>query len=630
MPHITGALAGCKLFPVQPGGKLPALSYGWQTRATDDAAQLAQWDAGMAGLNWGVAAGPSGLFVVDVDPAGLGAWNALQERSPELKAAVARAYTVRTPRGGFHHYWQGQGPTTASAIAPGIDTRGGFIDEKTGKLKSIGYVVAAGSKTDVGEYVEQGGIIEPMPPAVLAIVPEKKSGTVVGLERNPDLDQPRNVQWATDLLTNYVKEGRVSVEGHGGNNTAFQVAASILDKAISPARCFELLDELWNPHCSPPWDDWELETIVGNAARYGEDTGGGTKGFQDNASAFEKFAGQTFEDEKPAERRSRFKPMLLREARKEKHEASWLIPGFVPSRGIGILYGLSGSYKTFVALDWALTLAHGLAGQWGAPPVKHKVVFLAGESRYALQQERVDSWCEWRGVDPDAEDVNFAIVPGVPACNDHEGWNEVREGLLELDFTPEFVAIDTLTRVQAGMDENSNNDQKLILKMMEELSDHYGCFTLMTAHTGKDESKGIRGAQVLVDNSDAVIMAKKANGGTTLTIKKLKEVDIPDTPFFFAKKEFGKSIVLERTEAPTEEPAKANTKTSWSDPGEISKLLAKWGRPISLELLAQEISSGLGIDKKKVVRELTTREDIRWMRSGNEWRLPPSDKEFDL
>jgi hypothetical protein len=554
MLNLPAQLAGGKCFPVLPGDKLPALNYGWQIRATDDPAQLAAWDAGLKNLNWGIACGPSGLFVIDIDPAGMAAWEAMQVRSPELREAVAKSFTVKTPRGGFHHYFRGQGPTTASAIAPGIDTRGGYLNEKTGKLKSIGYVVMPGSRTVAGPktvdgiYEALGGTIEPMPLAVLAIVPEKKSGTVIGLERTPNLDQERNVQWAKDLLTNYVAEGRVSVEGSGGNDIAFKVAASILDKGISPARCYELLDEIWNPHCSPAWDDWELETIIGNAAKYGEDTQG-TKGFVDNATVFEKFANYQAEPEEPAKAKvSRFKPIMLREARKEKHEASWLIPGFLPSRGVGILYGLSGSYKTFIALDWALTLAHGLGGQWGAPPVKHKVVFLAGESRYALQQERVDAWCEWRGVDPDDPEVNFAIVPGVPSYADKEGWQEVRDGLLEMRFLPEFIAIDTLTRMQSGMDENSNNDQKLVLKHCEEMSDHYGCFILLNGHTGKDEGRGVRGAQVLIDNADAVIMAKKTKVGTSLTVKKLKEVDIGDKSFFLQVKEFGKSIILERTE----------------------------------------------------------------------------------
>lgn len=635
MPNLPEPLRGCKVFPCLPGDKVPAIKNGWHD-ATDDSEVVAAWQAqGGPDLNWAVACGPSGLFVFDIDPNGIEAWRQLQEADPALKDAVARSFTVRTPRGGYHHYFRGQGPTTASRIAEGIDTRGGYIDEETGKLKSGGYVVLPGSRTKAGPktvdgvYELLGGEILPLPPAAIKIIPERKKGTTHGLDRPPELDQPRNVQWAKDLLTNYVREGRVSVAGAGGNNTAFQVAASILDKAISPALTFELMDELWNGACSPPWEDWELETIVRNAAVYSEEGAKGAKGFQDNASAFEKFAGMETPPDDPPKRKGRFVPMRLADARKDVRPASWLVPGFIPSQGIGILYGLSGSYKTFVALDWALSLAHGVSGQWGTPPVKHKVLFLAGESAYALQEERVNSWCEWQNLDP--EDAEFVLVRGVPGANDSEGWEEIRQGLVEMDFRPEFIVIDTLTRLMTGFDENSNNDAKQVLKLCEEMADHYGAFVLATGHTGKDQSRGIRGAQVFVDNCDSVIFSKATAEGTSLTVKKLKEVDIPEKPFYLEKKKFGDSIVLVRTENAPAVAVKANgSKISWSDPNEITRVLADNGGKLSIGMLVAHIAGATGVDYEKVRKELRTRQDIQWLRDGEDWRVPTSEMEFDI
>lgn len=637
MLNLPEQLAGVKVFPCQPGDKLPALDYGWQTRATNDPAQLAQWDAGMPNLNWGVAAGPSGLFVFDIDPAGFTKWEEIQNAVPGLREAIAAAFTVRTPRGGYHYYFRGQGPTTVNSIAPGIDTRGGYIDEKSGKLKSVGYVVAPGSKTVAGpktvdgEYTALGGQILPMPAPVLQVVPERKRGVVVGLDKDVAKDNPRNIQTARDLLGKYVADGRVSIEGAGGDNTCYQVVASILDKGISPGTAFELLEEMWNPHCSPPWEEWELEKKILNALEYGEETNSGAKGFQDNATAFESFAGQDFGSDPAPEKRSRFKPMLLSEARRDVRPASWLVPGMIPSHGVGILYGLSGSYKTFVALDWALSLAHGVSGQWGTPPVKHKVLFLAGESAYDLQEKRVNSWCEWQGVDPN--DGQFVIVRGVPGADDKEGWEEIRQGLAELDWRPEFIAIDTLTRLMTGFDENSNNDAKRVLKLCEELSEHYGAFVLTTGHTGKDEGRGLRGAQVFVDNSDAVIYAKVTSAGTSLKVKKLKEVDIPAEPFYLEKTVFGDSIVLVRTnEAPAEKPKTGAPKTSWSDYDEIVARITKAGGKIGHIVLSQDIASDLGLEKPKVSRELKSRLELKDLMDGDFWVLPEGKPklEFDL
>lgn len=632
MLDLPAALAGVKVFPCQPGDKLPALDFGWQTRATSDPVQLAAWNAGMDGLNWGVACGPSGLFVFDIDPQGMGKWNELQDTIPGLREAVARAFTVRTPRGGLHVYFRGQGPTTAGAISPGIDTRGGYLDEQTGKLKSIGYVVLPGSitragpKTVDGAYEYLGGQVLPMPAPVLQIVPDRKRGTVVGLDRPPNLDQPRNEQWARDLLTNYVKEGRVSIEGAGGNNTAYQVAASILDKAISPARCFELMDELWNPHCSPPWEDFELEQIVGNAVRYGEDTTG-SKGFEDNATAFEKFAGLEFATVPEAAPSRHDKVQWIDDYAASVRDPVWLLPGVLPAHGTGMLFGASGSYKSFLALDMASCLAHGHAGQWGAPPVPNDVIYFAGEAPVGTAKQRRPAWLEWQGI---SSPHRLAIFPRVPFLGDHDGWAGVKLDIEELGIKPSLIIIDTFSRLLTGFDENSTKDAVVAVGFVEDLARFYECFVLVIHHTGKDENKGARGSSVFQANFDTMLATKKrGSNGAEFRVKKHKDADAPDDALLFKTKEVGRSIVLEKTESLDEAPSAGASKTTWSDPAEITTLLSEHGGRLSHSLLCMTLSSKLGIDKGKVAKELTKRGDIQWLRDGDNWRVP-GNLEHDL
>lgn len=632
MPILPGALDGCKLFPVIPGDKLPALDYGWQSRATNDNATIQAWENAQANLNWAVACGPSGLFVIDVDPNGIAAWQALQEKSPELREAVAKSFTVRTPRGGFHHYFRGYGPTTASRIAEGIDTRGGYLDEATGKLKSIGYVVLPGSrlvdgpKTTAGEYQALGGDILPMSAAVLAIMPERKKGQVHGLEKTPGLDQDRNVAWATDLLTNYVNEGRVSKEGAGGNNTAFQVAASILDKAISPARCFELIDELWNPHCQPPWEDWELEQIIGNAARYGEETGKGAKGFEDNASAFAAFANYEAPEELKHMPTRRQRVQWIDDYAAAVVDPVWLLPGFVPAHGTGMLYGASGSYKSFLALDMASCVAHGHAGQWGAPPVPNDVLYLAGEGPISTAKQRRPAWVEWQEV---KSPHRLAIFPRVPFMGDKDGWQGLKLDIEEMGMKPRLIIIDTLTRLLTGFDENSTKDASLATGFMEDLARHYECFVLAIHHTGKDESKGARGSSAFFANMDTVLSTKKKPGGTCFQVRKHKDADAPDDPLYFKTRLIGKSLVLERTAETLEDAPRKGMKISWSDPAEIIKVLARNGGRLSNPILALEISSEHHIDKVKVAKELKNRQGLEFLKDGDFWVLP-TVQEFDL
>ncbi|MBK3626988.1 bifunctional DNA primase/polymerase [Streptomyces sp. MBT49] len=122
-----------------------------EERATTDHALLAAaWE--QQPYNVGIATGPSGLLVVDLDtlkptdpkgtPDGATAFAALCERAGQ---AAPDTYRVRTARGGEHLYFT-QPPgirlhSTAGRLAKKIDTRGWG-----------GYVVAPGSTTPDGTY----------------------------------------------------------------------------------------------------------------------------------------------------------------------------------------------------------------------------------------------------------------------------------------------------------------------------------------------------------------------------------------------------------------------------------------------------------------------------------------------
>lgn len=150
---------GMAVFPLAPGRKVPAVEKDWEHEATTDHLAIARtWRR--APYNIGVAAGPSGLLVVDLDqpktPADLalepwrtrGATNGadvLALAAADRDAGIPATYTVATPSGGQHLYYRqptdNQLGNSAGRIGWKIDTRG-----------HGGYVVGAGSITDQGRY----------------------------------------------------------------------------------------------------------------------------------------------------------------------------------------------------------------------------------------------------------------------------------------------------------------------------------------------------------------------------------------------------------------------------------------------------------------------------------------------
>jgi hypothetical protein len=161
---------GLYVFPVVPGRKTPAVE-DWEHQATTDHLTIARiWR--QAPYNIGVATGPSGLLVVDLDlpknPTDLppDVWCSRGARTGGDVLALAAAdagnelpadtYAVETPSGGRHLYFRQPGEpqlrNSAGRIGWKIDTRG-----------HGGYVVGADSLTEQGRY----RTTDPTPPQPL-------------------------------------------------------------------------------------------------------------------------------------------------------------------------------------------------------------------------------------------------------------------------------------------------------------------------------------------------------------------------------------------------------------------------------------------------------------------------------
>jgi hypothetical protein len=91
---------------------------GWEQRATADPQQLRVWWHARPDLNVGIATGPSGLHVLDLDRAGGESaperWQDARHGRDVLAMLAAEAgqpypgdtFSVRTPRGGCHLYFR--------------------------------------------------------------------------------------------------------------------------------------------------------------------------------------------------------------------------------------------------------------------------------------------------------------------------------------------------------------------------------------------------------------------------------------------------------------------------------------------------------------------------------------------
>jgi hypothetical protein len=192
---LAGALAaagrGWHVFPLLPGAKRPARPNhraaectgtdprcrnghtGWDARATTDQNRIRRaWSSDTPAYGLGIACGPSGLVVVDLDTHKPDAeipepWNRFGIRTGEdvldhLAGArggtITSTYTVRTPSGGTHLYY-----TAPDGVRYGntAGTIGWLVDTRA----HGGYVVAAPTTIGASSYV----VTDDRPPAPLPL-----------------------------------------------------------------------------------------------------------------------------------------------------------------------------------------------------------------------------------------------------------------------------------------------------------------------------------------------------------------------------------------------------------------------------------------------------------------------------
>ena len=202
----------------------------------------------------------------------------------------------------------------------------------------------------------------------------------------------------------------------------------------------------------------------------------------------------------------------------------WLIPGLMPATGLHVLYGAPGAGKSFLALSAALHVAAGKT--WAGRPVRQGgVVYVAAEGGRGFRKRVFAA----RAAMGDDEDVRFALVTTAPDLgrkgDTTELIDQIRTQAGRFGWKPRLVVVDTLSRSVADMDESSSQDIMRFVGNAEAISDAFGCVVMPVHHTGKDESKGMRGSSALHGSADAEwLVSRPGDGGPrVLSVEKMKD-----------------------------------------------------------------------------------------------------------
>lgn len=158
---------------------------------------------------------------------------------------------------------------------------------------------------------------------------------------------------------------------------------------------------------------------------------------------------------------------------------SWIIEDILPSDGdFIVIFGQQKSYKSFIAIDWALSVANGVVYH-GKEVEQGSVVYIAAEGRGGLLK-RVEAWRQMRGVD---QIKNFYPLMKAIMVTDPEARQKLNEFITLFPVKPSLVFIDTLAQSMAG-DENGQGMSEFV-RGVTDIIEQTGAKVIVIHHTPK-------------------------------------------------------------------------------------------------------------------------------------------------
>jgi hypothetical protein len=202
----------------------------------------------------------------------------------------------------------------------------------------------------------------------------------------------------------------------------------------------------------------------------------------------------------------------------QRTKMSWLIKGILPQAGLCVIYGDSGSGKTFFTLDLAGAVARGTP--WRGKKVKKgRVVMVCAEGAGGFRN-RLDAFAQHNGID--LADFDLGVIADAPNLLEKTDVKDLLAALHTFGKV-DMIIIDTLAQTMPGGNENSGDDMGRVLAHCKAIHKHTGALVTLVHHSGKDASRGARGWSGLRGAADAQIEIVRAGDDRAAIVDKQKD-----------------------------------------------------------------------------------------------------------
>lgn len=212
------------------------------------------------------------------------------------------------------------------------------------------------------------------------------------------------------------------------------------------------------------------------------------------------------------------------------------VTDFIPSVGIGQIYGESYTGKTYLTLDLALSICAGLS-EWMGKALNVSgpctVIYIAAEGG----QPFWDAVEGWKSQHPEADLSGFKVLDSGAGQNVNITGKEAAPGVYGLEhlkaqtkaagLTPSLVVFDPQANILSGVDENSNSEMIAALTPIQKWANEENFLALLVHHAGKKDTGSGRGASAQMGMMDLLVKLTNSGGLRTLSFDKVKGASKP-------------------------------------------------------------------------------------------------------
>lgn len=218
----------------------------------------------------------------------------------------------------------------------------------------------------------------------------------------------------------------------------------------------------------------------------------------------------------------------------DERAVDWHIKGVLPDGTMVVIYGGTGSGKTFFTFDMVAHIA--LGWDWrGLKTKRAGALYVAAEGGSGIWQRRRAFKQRFA---PTIGDVPFGVIAASidlrnPRADTADLIEQIQTAACALPV--KVVVIDTLSRALAGGDDT--DDMPALVENVDKIRAATGCTVILIHHTGKDASRGTRGAYKLPCDADTVIKVEETDSGNRLaTVEKQRDGESGQTFAFRLEK----------------------------------------------------------------------------------------------